>query len=260
VSLGLSVESRKDIEADQLLGFLKDCPSGMLTKAEFQKIYKQFFPFGDPSSFADYVFNVFDADKSGSIDFKEFICALSVTSRGKMEDKLDWAFQLYDIDGDGKISYDEMLAIVEAIYKMVRLCFDIFGSLEIMLIENVQVGSMVKLPEDEDTPEKRVKKIFRMMDKDENGSLDMEEFKVRSTQPERRDDRKTHNHHRRAASGTRRSCPHYHCTTAWYKRLSYERASRRAAANESHEATAFCYGNYSQGRRDARDTSRTCML
>jgi len=93
----------------------------MLTKEEFQKIYKQFFPFGDPSSFADYVFNVFDADKSGTIDFKEFICALSVTSRGKMEDKLDWAFQLYDIDGDGKISYEEMLAIVEAIYKMVGL-------------------------------------------------------------------------------------------------------------------------------------------
>ncbi|KAK0262498.1 Calcium-binding protein NCS-1 [Friedmanniomyces endolithicus] len=145
-------------------GFLKDCPSGMLTKAEFQKIYKQFFPFGDPSSFADYVFNVFDADKSGSIDFKEFICALSVTSRGKMEDKLDWAFQLYDIDGDGKISYEEMLRIVEAIYKM--------------------VGSMVKLPEDEDTPEKRVKKIFRMMDKDENGSLDMAEFKEGSKRDE----------------------------------------------------------------------------
>jgi Ca2+-binding EF-hand superfamily protein len=100
---------------------LKDCPSGTLTKDEFQKIYRQFFPFGDPSSFADYVFRVFDTDHSGTIDFKEFICALSVTSRGRMEDKLDWAFQLYDIDGDGKISYDEMLSIVEAIYKMVRI-------------------------------------------------------------------------------------------------------------------------------------------
>lgn len=144
--------------------FSKDCPSGMLTKEEFQKIYRQFFPFGDPSSFADYVFNVFDADKSGSIDFKEFIVALSVTSRGQMEDKLEWAFQLYDIDGDGKISYEEMLSIVEAIYKM--------------------VGSMVKLPEDEDTPDKRVRKIFNLMDKDENGTLDWEEFKQGSRKDE----------------------------------------------------------------------------
>lgn len=36
---------------------------------------------------------------------------------------------------------------------------------------------MVVLPEDEDTPEKRTKKVFQMMDKDENGSLDIEEFK-----------------------------------------------------------------------------------
>ena len=49
---------------------------------------------------------------------------------------------------------------------------------------NLQVGSMVKLPADEDTPEKRVKKIFRMMDKDENGSLDMEEFKEGSKRDE----------------------------------------------------------------------------
>ena len=44
------------------------------------------------------------------------------------------AFQLYDIDKDGTITYDEMLQIVQSIYKM--------------------TGQMVKLPPDEDTPEK----------------------------------------------------------------------------------------------------------
>jgi Ca2+-binding EF-hand superfamily protein len=43
---------------------------------------------------------------------------------------------------------------------------------------------MVKLLVDEDTPEKRVKKIFYIIDKDENGSLDMEEFKEGSKRDE----------------------------------------------------------------------------
>ncbi|KAG9317581.1 hypothetical protein JVU11DRAFT_1789 [Chiua virens] len=137
-------------------GFLKDCPSGQLDKSEFRRIYKQFFPFGDPGEFADYVFNVFDENKNGTIDFKEFICALSVTSRGRLDEKLKWAFQLYDIDKDGFITYDEMLQIVAAIYKM--------------------TGQMVKPPADEDTPEKRVHKIFSNMDRDKDAKLTYDEF------------------------------------------------------------------------------------
>lgn len=137
--------------------FMRDCPNGVLQREEFHTIYQQFFPNGDPTKFASFVFNVFDANKDGYISFKEFICALSITSRGSLDEKLDWAFSLYDLDNDGYITKEEMVSIVDAIYSM--------------------VGNLLDLPKDEDTPEKRVEKIFTQMDTNNDGKLTKDEFR-----------------------------------------------------------------------------------
>jgi len=48
-------------------GFVKDCPSGQLNQEEFARIYKQFFPFGNPKAFAQHVFKVFGMALSHSL-------------------------------------------------------------------------------------------------------------------------------------------------------------------------------------------------
>ncbi|RWS10674.1 Csa-Recoverin2-like protein, partial [Dinothrombium tinctorium] len=134
-------------------GFLKDCPNGRLTEEGFLRIYKQFFPSGDPSKFAKLVFRVFDENKDGSIEFEEFIRALSTTSRGTLEEKLLWAFKLYDVDSDGYITREEMSSILEAIYLMI-------GNESENLTEN----------------DRRIEQIFRELDKNHDNRLSLDEF------------------------------------------------------------------------------------
>lgn len=139
-------------------GFVRDCPSGHLLEDEFIKVFKQFFPFGDPTQYCQLLFKVFDIDNSKYVDFKEFIVALLVTSRGTDEQRLDWSFLLYDTSRSGKVSYSDILKVVSAIYKM--------------------VGPIVDLPDDEKTPEARAEKFFTLLDKDkEIDYIDLGDFK-----------------------------------------------------------------------------------
>ena len=144
-------------------GFLNDVGiEGLLSKEDFIDCYKDLVPRGDPTTFAGMLFDMFDTDKGGSLDFEEFIGALSVTSRGTKEEKLLWAFRIFDKDNNGEISMEELTHMLVATYGM---------------------NDCVEGINDDTSEEEKywnayeaAKKIMKKYDRDGSGAIDEQEF------------------------------------------------------------------------------------
>ncbi|XP_070702782.1 recoverin-like [Pempheris klunzingeri] len=138
--------------------FKKQCPTGRISKEEFQNIYSKFFPESDPNTYAQHVFRSFDANDDGTLDFKEYIIALHLTSTGKTTSKLEWAFSLFDVDKNGYITKSEVTEICTAIFK---------------LIPKDEISA---LPDDENSAEKRADKLWKYFDKADDERVAEGEF------------------------------------------------------------------------------------
>ncbi|XP_036435837.1 recoverin 2 [Colossoma macropomum] len=138
--------------------FQKQCPTGRIAPEEFEKIYDRFFPDSDAKTYAKHVFRSFDTNDDGTLDFKEYIIALHMTSGGKTQTKLEWAFSLFDVDKNGYITKAEVSEITNAIFRM------------------IPKDELDRLPEDENTPEKRASKLWSYFNKQENERLHEGEF------------------------------------------------------------------------------------
>lgn len=135
-------------------GFLKDCPKGELDKKQFTNVFKEFYPQGKAEKFSASIFNVFDTDHSGKIDFTEFLVAISTSSSNDVKQKLHLGFKLYDTNNNGSIDKKEMQKLIDAIY-------DLMG-------EENRKG--------DNDPKERVTAIFNKLDKDHSGTLSEAEF------------------------------------------------------------------------------------
>ncbi|XP_065353235.1 Kv channel-interacting protein 4-like isoform X2 [Cloeon dipterum] len=148
--------TRKEI---QLIyrGFKQECPTGLVDEDNFKAIFSQFFPQGDASQYAHYVFNTIkQGQNNGKIGFEDFLNILSRVSRGTVQEKLQWIFGLYDLNGDGLITQAEMLDVVNSIYDM--------------LGRNTE-------PQVETTSAKEhVEKIFHQIDTNKDGVVTIEEL------------------------------------------------------------------------------------
>uniref|UniRef100_A0AAV2MNA3 EF-hand domain-containing protein n=1 Tax=Knipowitschia caucasica TaxID=637954 RepID=A0AAV2MNA3_KNICA len=147
--------TRKELQS-LYRGFKNECPSGLVDEETFKSIYAQFFPQGDATTYAHFLFNAFDINRNGSIRFEDFVIGLSVLLRGSVTEKLNWAFNLYDINKDGYITKEEMLAIMKSIY-------DMMGRYTYPCVRD-------------DAPSEHVDKFFQKMDRNRDGVVTIEEF------------------------------------------------------------------------------------
>ncbi|XP_076981934.1 A-type potassium channel modulatory protein KCNIP2 isoform X2 [Tamandua tetradactyla] len=137
-------------------GFKNECPSGIVNEENFKQIYSQFFPQGDSSTYATFLFNAFDTNHDGSVSFEDFVAGLSVILRGTIDDRLNWAFNLYDLNKDGCITKEEMLDIIKSIY-------DMMGKYTYPVLR-------------EEAPREHVEIFFQKMDRNKDGVVTIEEF------------------------------------------------------------------------------------
>ncbi|XP_067091218.1 guanylate cyclase activator 1g [Osmerus mordax] len=145
----------EEVELAEIQGlytaFMNKCPSGALHLHEFRSL------FGVPSSsveeslYMELIFRSFDTNRDNVIDFMEFVAAVHLVLRGKLEDRLKWSFKVYDRDGNGKLDRQEVKHIVKIIYK----------------INQNNTGM---------TPNEVCDKLFELVDENQDGQISLSEF------------------------------------------------------------------------------------
>eukprot|EP01036_Dinobryon_divergens_P023069 gene23070-31386_t len=83
--------------------------SGVVDYTEFCEVLQV-----DPSPLCERTFGLYDYDKTGQIDAREFLIAVSNYTGAGKEDKLKFAFMSFDEEGNGVITKAELIKILKA--------------------------------------------------------------------------------------------------------------------------------------------------
>lgn len=104
--------------------FKETSPNAVINKEILREKFGELFPRGDIEHYSDLLFDTFDNDGNGTINFQvrklcsakaqEFVKALSVLCRGTMDEKLEWLYTLYDPKHKGEVTFHRLLYVITA--------------------------------------------------------------------------------------------------------------------------------------------------
>ena len=98
--------------------FLRQHPSGKLGFSGLKTMLREAIPEADTSGLVEHVWRIYDTNLDGEIDFREFMLALSVMSKGSAEDNLRQIFRLFDVNSDGRLEREELSRVVGELRKV----------------------------------------------------------------------------------------------------------------------------------------------
>ena len=71
-----------------------------------------------PEQFSQGLFQFFDKNDDGHIDFKELVCGISLCCRGSNTERLRACFEIFDIDKDNYLSKEDLLNMLTGLYEI----------------------------------------------------------------------------------------------------------------------------------------------
>uniref|UniRef100_A0A4W5K1S6 EF-hand domain-containing protein n=1 Tax=Hucho hucho TaxID=62062 RepID=A0A4W5K1S6_9TELE len=98
--------------------FINECPSGSLHLHEFKRMFGVQNDNSPESQYMEGIFSAFDMNGDNTMDFIEYVAALNLVLRGRLEDKLKWSFKVFDNDDNGRLDRRELRIIIRIIYKI----------------------------------------------------------------------------------------------------------------------------------------------
>lgn len=67
------------------------------------------------------IFDIFDDDQSGTLDFREFLCCMSLLMRGNVQEKIEMCFNLFDKESKGYLINEEAIKMIQSLIKSLGL-------------------------------------------------------------------------------------------------------------------------------------------
>ncbi|CAG9330290.1 unnamed protein product [Blepharisma stoltei] len=122
-----------------------------VTFQDFSEIIRKIFP--RAIGITAEIFNALDLERTGYVDYKNFIIGLNVLRNGTIEQRLWFAFRAHDLNGNSAIERDELFN----------------------LLKSASASKSLALTDDEIASQ--VRGIFDIFDRDKDGKMSFEEFK-----------------------------------------------------------------------------------